>query len=878
MRTPLRRSYFVLCATFFFIGTVALHAASGLGVELLIKCQDGPSGDLARAADTAVGGTTVRRFEALGWHLVRLPEGVTSAEGWARYRAQPGVLKVEPNHPVLRRPEPVPPPVAWVPESDPALSQQAVNPTIVKPNDPRYASEWNLKKIGMETAWGITTGSTDVVVAVIDTGVDYTHPDLAANMWRNPGETGLDAQGRDKATNGADDDANGYVDDVHGISAVHNTGDPMDLGYTRPPGLTAPFYHGTAVAGVIGAVGNNGTGLSGINWNVLMMAIDVNSGEQTLPSGPAGKSVDAYLAAYDYVVKMKKRGVNIRVANNSYAVDIDSESVLDAFKALHEADILMVFAAGNDGRNSELTWWRWPMIDSPNVVAVTGVNRAEEQVNDYGLTSTDLAAPALEINAPIRGAKYITDFQGTSAACPHVAGAAALLCAAQPDISLLGLKAALFSSVDQAAALKGKTRTGGRLNVARALQVLTNANPPTIVLYAAPGASRTDPTAPIEMIFNKPMDRASVEAALNIQPAVSGTFEWSEDSRSFRYYHATPFARELHTLTLAGTAKSADGDTLDGNYSRTPQSSPADDYVWTFRFAQPNDDLAGAQPIEGQEGSVTGNNTRGIGEIGEPDFEEANFQLVSSIWYRWAAPGSGWMTFDLRGSVFDTTLGVFQGTNYDRFPEVTSNNNYGTRAQSRVSFAAEAGAAYSIAIGGDYAQSLVGGDGDFTLRWYPTPLPAFGPGNPASGVPGQIVTLLGTNFTGTTRVTLNGVPLPFTYSTNANLHDLRLLVTILPEASSGLFTVETPHGNGTAASEFTVFPVPVLSVEAAPGGLIISWPEGPSGFSLQSSDLLGPDSAWKTRNLPDAEPVVPGRIRRAEPSSESARFYRLRRP
>jgi len=210
-------------------------AIKGAEVQLLVKCEGGPLGEKARAADTAAGAKVLRRFEALGWHLVRLPEGVSAGQGMARYRAQPGVLKVELNHPVLRRPEPVPPVVEPAPEDEPVLLSLATTPQRVVPNDPRYGSQWNLKKIGMETAWGITTGSTNVVVAVIDTGVDYTHPDLAANMWRNPGETGLDAQGRDKATNGLDDDGNGYSDDVHGISVVHNTGDPMDLGYISPP-------------------------------------------------------------------------------------------------------------------------------------------------------------------------------------------------------------------------------------------------------------------------------------------------------------------------------------------------------------------------------------------------------------------------------------------------------------------------------------------------------------------------------------------------------------------------------------------------------------------------------------------------------------------
>src|SRR5258708_37538003 len=128
---------------------------------------------------------------------------------------------------------------------------------------PKSNAQWDLKKIGMTNAWAITTGSSNVVIAILDTGVDYNHEDLAANMWRNPGETGLDANGHDKATNGIDDDNDGYLDDVYGIDAVSGTGDPMDLGIFVPP--NAPFYHGTFCAGIIGAAGNNGEGIAGLN-------------------------------------------------------------------------------------------------------------------------------------------------------------------------------------------------------------------------------------------------------------------------------------------------------------------------------------------------------------------------------------------------------------------------------------------------------------------------------------------------------------------------------------------------------------------------------------------------------------------------------------
>src|SRR4030095_2504049 len=119
----------------------------------------------------------------------------------------------------------------------------------------------------------VSTGSRDVVIAVLDTGIDYTHEDLRDNMWRNPGEIGTDDQGRNKATNGIDDDDNGYIDDVYGIDVIDDDSDPMDLGAGDPP--ATGFFHGTACAGIIGATGNNGLGIAGVNWSVQLMAIRV---------------------------------------------------------------------------------------------------------------------------------------------------------------------------------------------------------------------------------------------------------------------------------------------------------------------------------------------------------------------------------------------------------------------------------------------------------------------------------------------------------------------------------------------------------------------------------------------------------------------------
>lgn len=844
--------------------------------QLLVKVEGGPSSAVAGAADAAVGARVIRRYENVGWYLVETPEFLSVPEAITLYKAQPGVLKVEPNA-ALRQPAPVPQQLPQAVEANSSI--EALSTGGLKPNDPQYSSQWNLKKIGMESAWSVTSGSSNVVVAVIDTGVDYRHPDLAANMWRNPGETGLDANGNDKATNGIDDDNDGYVDDVFGVDTIAGTGDPMDKGYTNPPLTPDPIYHGTGCAGLIGAVGNNRLGIAGLNWNVRIMAIAADYGDMSIPR--RNERLSYLLAAYDYLLLMKRRGVNIRAVNHSINGSTASEAFGDALAAAAREGLLFVFAAGNDSRNQDIGWWIFSMLDEPNIISVTGTDRSDQLIYDYGRTSVDLAAPATGIPSLWKGGTYASDLQGSSFAAPQVTGAAALLCAARPEITIDQLKAALFGSVDILPSLAGKTRTNGRLNVARALGSLTNASAP-IVTYAAPGGLRTKPDAAIQVTFNQPMNPSSVEAAFSLNPPVSGSFEWSADNRSFTFHHLGPFQRTNYTATIAGTAVSALGDTLDGNFDRTVQASPEDDYVWNFDFATPNDDLAGAEILQGGEGSTTGNNEHTVaGEAGEPDtLEEAGIYLDSSLWYRWIAPSDGWFTFDtLSGKTLNTTLGIFRGTNYQTLTELASNNNYGSRKPSRISFNAMAGETYSLAVGADSSDAAVPGFGTFTLRWGATPPPTITSLSTTQSFPGTTIVINGTNFTGVTTVKFNDKSATF-QKTNASFLDLRLRVTIPADASSGPITLETPHGSFTTTNAFTIQALPVLNIEAvAEGQVILSWPDDPAGFQLQASDGLGANAGWLSLNsLPDAPPVVPGYVRRMDTIQKSMRFYRLKHP
>ena len=323
----------------------------------------------------------------------------------------------------------------------------------VTPNDPRFTSGelFGLTKIGAPTVWNTTTtGSSSVVVGVIDEGIDKLHPDLAANIWTNPAEV---------AGNGVDDDGNGFVDDVNGYNFADNTG-------------TIPAEnHASHVAGTIGAVGNNGTGVVGVNWQVSLMSL-------RFIGGSAGSTADA-IRACNYSRQMRDlwlssngaKGANVRVLNNSYGGGGFTQSFLDAINGLNQSGILFVAAAGNapdsPEANNDLVPHYPSSYDAPNVIAVaaTDSNDALASFSHFGATSVQLGAPGVGILSTTVNNTY-SSFNGTSMATPHVAGAAALLLAQNPNLTVQQLKSLLIFNGDPFSSLAGKTLTGRRLNVA----------------------------------------------------------------------------------------------------------------------------------------------------------------------------------------------------------------------------------------------------------------------------------------------------------------------------------------------------------------------------------------------------------------------------
>lgn len=318
-------------------------------------------------------------------------------------------------------------------------SPNYVYTTSLVPNDSRYADQMidSLVPIKASEAWDVRTDAQNVVVGVVDSGVDYNHPDLAANMWVNSGEI---------AGNGIDDDGNGYIDDVYGINAIANNGNPWD-----------DNFHGTHCAGTIGAVGNNGIGVAGIAWRTRIMAL------KFLDSSGSGNLADA-LQVLDYALAMKDSGVNLRLLNNSWGGGGYTSLLQDRITALKNAGVIFVAAAGNSGTDNDITPFYPTGYEDVVSVAATRGNDELAGFSCYGQTSVDIGAPGASILSTMPNGAY--DYLGgTSMATPHVVGALALLLAQVPSLTVDGAIARLFATGDPVPSLEGITASGRRLNV-----------------------------------------------------------------------------------------------------------------------------------------------------------------------------------------------------------------------------------------------------------------------------------------------------------------------------------------------------------------------------------------------------------------------------
>ncbi len=343
-------------------------------------------------------------------------------------------------------------------------SSQTQNEPQVMMNDPALQQAWGIKKSDAARAWEISQGSKDIRVAVIDTGADVNHEDLKSNIWNNPGETGLDANGRDKASNGIDDDGNGYVDDVHGWNFVSNNSD-----------LTDNHGHGTHIAGIIGAEAGNGKGIAGIAPQVSLMVLKYYD-----PKVQGTDNLKNTVNSIRYAIKMKANIINYSGGGTEF-----SQEEHDAIEEARKQGILVVAAAGNERSNSDNHKYFPADYGLSNIISVTAIDPSTEVLasSNYGTETVDIAAPGQNILSTLPGNSY-GYMTGTSQATAFVTGAAVLVMAKKNNLIPEEVKKYILSTGDAKTSLIAKTKTNRQLNLYKALTVLGSAEDASGVVAA----------------------------------------------------------------------------------------------------------------------------------------------------------------------------------------------------------------------------------------------------------------------------------------------------------------------------------------------------------------------------------------------------------
>lgn len=354
-------------------------------------------------------------------------------------------------------------------------------------NDPAIHKKWGLAKSNTLDAWQLTTGSREIVVAIVDTGIDVHHPDIKNNLWRNPGETGKDAQGRNKATNGIDDDKNGYVDDVHGWNFVHSNSEISDN-----------HGHGTHIAGIVGAEGGNNYGVTGVAPKVSLMILKYFD-----PGSPSNNLVNT-IKAFDYAVKMNAHIINYSGGGTEF-----SRKEFLSVKRAEQKGILFVAAAGNERSNSDFNKYYPADYDLDNIISVTAINPNLRVLSssNYGIRTVDIAAPGENIYSTMPNSRF-GPMTGTSQATAFVSGVAALLMAHNRDFDAKAVRKYILRTGDSLQWLKNKTRTSKKLNVYKALTMLDQG-------VGASGVVARNTSNPDSNEFNAPSDDRNKSTSLS---------------------------------------------------------------------------------------------------------------------------------------------------------------------------------------------------------------------------------------------------------------------------------------------------------------------------------------------------------------------------
>jgi subtilisin family serine protease len=510
--------------------------------QLLIRFA---SGVAPQAINARLGAKTIRAYHIVpNLQLVSLPKSLDVVAGIDAYASQPGVMYAEPNF------------ISHIDDTT--------------PNDPSFNLQWDWLNTGQiggtpgvdvdaAKAWDLTTGSNNVVVGLLDTGVQtqpHVHTDLAANVWNNAAEC--------NGIPGVDDEGDGYVDDCHGIDTINHDSDPDD-----------DFGHGTHTAGTMGAVGNNGIGVTGMNWNVTILPC--KSHDIT-----GNGTNDSLIECLQFMSDWKDRGLDIVATNNSYggcneACDY-SQSLYDAIKNHMEHGILFVASAGNDAANNDTTPKYPTNYFLPNVIGVAATTNTDSLAffSNYGAHTVSVGAPGQSVYSTYPDDAYAY-LSGTSMAGPHIAGLAGFLKAYDPSLDWRAIKNLILSGGDVISALQDKTVTDRSMN---AYGSLTCSNSPVFgPLRPLPNAiGGTQPLAVLNINCAAGAGRLSVTVTPgNVKLVLTDNGHGADIAAHDGIYSAswTPCIADIYTLTYSnGSTDTATVAGLTPCITAKPHSGP----------------------------------------------------------------------------------------------------------------------------------------------------------------------------------------------------------------------------------------------------------------------------------------------------------------
>jgi subtilisin family serine protease len=640
-------------------GTVLVRDVPVHPSRVMVRVREGVSEDALKAAMENVGASAVSDPNPARWLTVDLPDPSIEMEAAGGESLLLSGMKALQASGVLEAVEP-----------DFLVSR------TVAPNDQGLTQGWlwGLQNAGQDggtegidigavKAWDTTTGSKDIIVAVIDTGIRYTHQELVGQMWSNPDEI---------PGNGVDDDNDGYIDNVHGVDTVNFDGDPMD-----------DNGHGTHCAGTIGAAANDGNAHVGVAWEVSLMACKFLSAEGWGYTSGA-------ISGIDFAVSN-----GAQILSNSWGGGGHSQALYDAIVRARDEGVVFLAAAGNSGLDTDSQPHYPSSYDVENIIAVSAIDRHGQLASwsNYGKNTVDVGAPGVDIFSSVSDSdSSYAYYSGTSMATPHVAGVVALMLANNAGLSATEAKAQLLSTSVVLDSLEGRTVSGGLVNAAAALG---GGNDGQLELGLRVSETPLRGGRSVVMFAtltnNGPVIGADIIGTMNGEP-----LDFSDDGKGVDknagdgIYSATvevPMDRSIVEAFFEVAAAAGELSPVSRSLTVPVIHPPANDHF---------DERAG---LSGRKVLLDG-----FSNIGATAEEEERrhyyFAPEKTVWFTWTAPRSGRADLWLRGSEFDTILAVYRGNTFSRLRRVARDDDSGGKLTSRVRFNVRKGRAYQFVIDG----------------------------------------------------------------------------------------------------------------------------------------------------------------------------------